>query len=178
MPDDSGAQVIFQEKQYFRQVWMWLIMGIPFFIVVSLFVMKFILQRPLGEEGASDIGLVIMALVLTVLILLFMFTVYLKTEVRPDGLYVRFFPLHFSDKHIPSENIENYYVRTYKPIREYGGWGIRYGRKGKAYNVSGNRGLQLEFSDGKKLLIGSQCSEELAAALEKVMGRKPENPNL
>lgn len=40
--------------------------------------------------------------------------------------------------------------------RDYGGWGIRYGRKGKAFNVFGSRGLQLEFTNGKRLLIGSQ----------------------
>jgi hypothetical protein len=41
---------------------------------------------------------------------------------------------------------------------EYGGWGIKYGKMGKAYNVSGNRGVQLEFTDGKRLLIGSQIN--------------------
>ena len=35
-------------------------------------------------------------------------------------------------------------------------------RSGKAYNVSGNRGVQLEWEDRKKLLIGSARAEELA----------------
>ena len=40
---------------------------------------------------------------------------------------------------------------------------------GKAYNVSGNRGLQLELSSGKKILIGSQRADELARILQERM---------
>ncbi len=51
-------------------------------------------------------------------------------------------------------------------MKEYGGWGIRYGMKGMAYNVSGNRGVQLEFETGKRLLIGSQRPEELVSQIQ------------
>ncbi|NVL91956.1 MAG: hypothetical protein HWN71_02845 [Desulfobacterales bacterium] len=54
---------------------------------------------------------------------------------------------------------------TYNPLKDYGGWGIRYGRGGRAYNVSGNRGVYLELSNGKSLLIGSLQPEELARAI-------------
>jgi hypothetical protein len=63
-------------------------------------------------------------------------------------------------------------VRTYRPIRDYGGWGIRYGRNGKAYNVSGNRGVMLEFSHGQKLLIGSQKPGDLANAIGLAFGKR------
>ncbi|NLK25486.1 MAG: hypothetical protein GX307_02790 [Euryarchaeota archaeon] len=36
---------------------------------------------------------------------------------------------------------------------------------GKAYNVSGNRGVLLKLKDGNSLLIGSQRAEELDAAI-------------
>jgi len=97
------------------------------------------------------------------------YSLKLITEVRNDGLYIRFFPL--SHRIIPFENIKYCEVRTYRPIKEYGGWGIRYGRKGKAYNVSGNRGVQLKLSEGKPLLIGSQKPEELARTINKKRNR-------
>ncbi|MES2389410.1 MAG: hypothetical protein V4543_15515, partial [Bacteroidota bacterium] len=60
------------------------------------------------------------------------------------------------------------YIRTYSPMGEYGGWGIRYGiNKGWLYNVSGNMGLQLELLDGKKVLIGTRKPDEIIAALRK-----------
>ena len=55
---------------------------------------------------------------------------------------------------------------------DYSGLGIRHGRKGKAYNVSGNRGVQLGLSNGKQLMIGTQRPEELAEALSLVMKGK------
>ena len=87
----------------------------------------------------------------------------LNAEVRSDGLYVRFFPRKW--KPIPYESIASFQARTYKAIREYGGWGIRWGREGKAYIVSGNEGLQLLLNDGRKVLIGSQRPQELEAAV-------------
>ena len=45
------------------------------------------------------------------------------------------------------------------------GWGIRYGLKGKAYNVSGNMGVLIKFSDGTRLLIGSQTNLQLVSAI-------------
>ena len=55
------------------------------------------------------------------------------------------------------------YVRTYSPLGEYGGWGLRYSLSGNgmAYNVSGNKGLQLELSNGKKVLFSTNKLEEL-----------------
>jgi len=40
--------------------------------------------------------------------------------------------------------------------------------KGRALNMSGNMGLQLELKDGKKLLIGTQKFEELEQLLQKI----------
>jgi len=67
----------------------------------------------------------------------------------------------------PFDNIISCKIRTYKPIREYGGWGIRFSRKGRSYNVSGDRGVQLELTEGMLLLIGSQKAEQLADAINK-----------
>jgi hypothetical protein len=75
---------------------------------------------------------------------------------------------------IPLRQIARWEVRTYRRILEYGGWGIRYALTGGgwAYNISGNRGVQLVFTGGKRLLIGAQHSEELATALEQASAQK------
>jgi hypothetical protein len=90
---------------------------------------------------------------------------FMKLSVRVDdeALHIRFFPL--VKRHIRLEEIARWEARTYRPLLEYGGWGIRCGWKGMAYNVSGNRGVQLELANGKRLLIGSQRPEELAEAI-------------
>lgn len=93
----------------------------------------------------------------------------LRVEVRPDGLYVRFFPLTRQHRFAWSE-IESAEPRRYRPMREFGGWGVRFSRGGKAYNVAGDRGVQLVFTDGRRLLIGSQRADELAEAIRSARG--------
>ena len=63
-------------------------------------------------------------------------------------------------------------MRIYRSFREYGGHGIRYGSKGKAYTVSGDRGVQIELLNGKQLLIGSQRAEELVQAIQAKYGEQ------
>lgn len=99
-----------------------------------------------------------------------LFTVLkLVTEVRDDGLYVRLFPLPF--RRIALEDIASYQVRTYRPILEYGGWGLRFGFSGVAYNARGNRGVQLVLRSDKRVLIGSQQPEALEAAIAAAAGQ-------
>jgi len=88
-------------------------------------------------------------------------------QVRPGLLQVRYFP--FVNRTLPLGRIARWEARIYHPIREYGGWGVRYGgrRRGWAYNVSGNCGVQLELQDGTRILIGSQRADELVSGLER-----------
>jgi hypothetical protein len=59
-------------------------------------------------------------------------------------------------------------VRKYNPLTEYGGWGYRtgFGKKSGAMNVKGNIGIQIELSNGKKLLLGTQKKTEANKVLE------------
>ncbi len=66
----------------------------------------------------------------------------------------------------PLADIEKVEARTYKPLREYGGWGIRGLANHRAYNVSGSQGVELTLRDGRRILIGSQKAQELALAIQ------------
>ena len=70
---------------------------------------------------------------------------------------------------LTADQIAEYYFREYKPVVEYGGWGIKSGKGGKVYNTSGNQGVQFVLKDGSKLLIGSQKAHDLAAAIGSVI---------
>lgn len=121
-------------------------------------------------SATSSRGLNIESVVLLSILSLIGFLFFfgeLCVEVRDDGLYARMFPLTRQHR-FPWSDIRNCEARVYRPLVEYGGWGVRYGRGGKAYNVSGNRGVQLEFRNGKRLLIGSQKAEQLADAIREM----------
>jgi hypothetical protein len=75
---------------------------------------------------------------------------------------------------IALSDIERVEARKYNPLKEYGGWGIKGWSKTKmAYNVSGNRGAELTLTDGRRVMLGSQRAEELAAAIEAQRRARP-----
>jgi hypothetical protein len=163
---------LYRETQHFRQLWLWaLVLFIALLSIYGAF-QQLILGKPFGNNPAPDSVMVILAIIFGIVLPLFMFKTNLTTEVHSDGLYFRFFPFHLSFRGIAAEEIRGYEACIYRPIRDYGGWGIRYGRKGKAYNVSGNRGVRLELSKGKHLLIGSKRPEELVEALNLASGKR------
>jgi hypothetical protein len=166
MNNESRSLPAFREEQRFQQVWIWfLVLGIAALIWYSA-IQQIILRRPFGSRPAPDTLLIIFWLLFGIGMPVFFLSARLVTEVRSDGIYVRFFPIHFSYHKISLGELKSFEVRKYNALREYGGWGIRYGPQGKAYNVGGNRGVQLVLTDGKRILIGSQRPEEFLSALQ------------
>ena len=152
-------EVLFKERQKFRQWWLWAIL-----VLASTFTIwpMYIANKNL----AMPVMLPIVGF--TLLMLLLFYVMELRTMVKEDGIYYQFFPIHFKYKQVKWEDLKDFHVRKYSPIGEYGGWGIRFGFNGKAYNVSGDMGLQLEFKSGKKLLLGTQKSGELDTVIEDI----------
>ena len=156
-----SSAVLFREVQQFRQWWLWLLIA-PGPVVIWYRAFR---QLIVGGSPLSALQL-LSWLVGGVGLPILLYTIRLVTEVHSDGLYLRFFPFHFSFQRFPVNGIRSYEARTYSPMREYGGWGIRDGWNGKAYNVSGNQGIQLELNEGKRILIGTQHPLEFLAALQ------------
>jgi hypothetical protein len=92
----------------------------------------------------------------------------METKLLPDEVQVRFG--RRTRFRIPLKNVVQAYVRAYSPINEYGGWGIRNGKGGRAFNMRGNEGVQLVLRSGQRVLLGSQLPEELADAIHKATG--------
>jgi hypothetical protein len=105
------------------------------------------------------------AVAFPLLTIVWLLLVKLETEVREDGVRLRFHLLWFP-KTIPWDRIESAEAVVYRPLVQYGGWGIRRGWGGEwAWNVSGSEGVRLRLRDGKSFLIGSARAERLAGAI-------------
>jgi hypothetical protein len=84
----------------------------------------------------------------------------LITRIDHEGISTKFTPLGFSKKFFSWKEMDQCFIRKYKPLMEYGGYGIRGLGKKKAYNVSGNIGIQIVTRDNKSFLIGTRKPEE------------------
>jgi hypothetical protein len=163
--------IFFREEQKFAAWLRWLV-GIT--MIAAVLLSLYALKKEYGTRFSQDTTEYIIAVVagigVPIAIVILFFFLKMETEVRADGLYIRFVPFHIHFKKFALNNLSECYARRYKPIREYGGWGIRYSLigSGRAYNVSGNDGVQLVFEDGMKLLVGSQKAEKLEEAIRSV----------
>jgi hypothetical protein len=158
-------KVLFTEKQKFTQWWIWLIIGISFFILGYLFIKEINNTGSLSES--KRIGEMIAGLIVVAVIFLLFFSINLKTTITNLGIKFTYFPFILKTKTYLWQDVDQVYTRKYSPIWEYGGWGLRYGFKnGVAYNVSGNNGIQIVLKNGKKVLIGTRKMEEANRILE------------
>lgn len=166
----GGAPVLFREEQRFTQWWVWAVVvagAAPLWVIG---IAQLIPRKESDHHAAPTWLLLAVWAVCGVGIPLLFLLLKLATEVRADGIYVRFFPFHLRFRRFPFNELRAYAARIYHPITEYGGWGLRYGTSGKAYTVRGSHGLQLEFQNGTKLLIGSQRADDLFAAVRAAAG--------
>jgi hypothetical protein len=165
----------FREVQHPARWWTWglsaLLLGYLAWVMEG-FHQQLFLGQPWGNKPAPDdvfIFLMIGIFLLCIGMSLVLLTMKLVVEVRDDGLFVRLFPFHLRQaKRIDLRQLQHCEAVRYRPLRDYGGWGIRQGRAGKAYSILGDRGVKLSFATGRPLLIGSQRAVELLHAIRRL----------
>ncbi len=164
-------EVIFRESQKFGRFSLWMTAGITIIGLAIVAIYLGIRQFGLIDATSGQVQHTIPAWAVVLLVAIFVGVAWLMhasrlvTEVRSSGLYIQFFPFHFSFRRIDLHDLTGVEAKEYRPLMDYGGWGIRSGSAGKAYNVSGNRGVKLNFRSSTSLLIGSQRAEDLAQAI-------------
>jgi hypothetical protein len=163
----EDKEILFKETQRFTQWWLWFPLVCFFVYFIYNSINQVVIHKVFGEKPTSDVGLVFPNTLLFLVMLLF-WNIRLETTINNAGISVKLFPFHFKFRFFPFSSISKIYVRKYSPLREYGGWGLRYGFGGKAYNIKGNMGFQINFKDSSNLLIGTQKAEELERVLEKL----------
>jgi len=155
----------YQDSQTRKEWWMWaLAIGLAA-LAWAFFVQQIVLGRDVATRPAPDI--VVWAILVLVGVGLPTLVALLRLTVEVDDQELRCTYRPFFTRRIPLDSIQRVEARTYRPILEYGGWGIRWWpRHGWAYTLAGNQGVQLHFDDGRKLLIGTDRPAELARAID------------
>ena len=155
MPTQS-APGEFTETQWFYHRWWWLMLGTTILMAAPL---AFVFTKPRGAQAVA-IAVPLMTVILAGLW-------FMKLTVRVDaaGIHYQYTPLLNRWRHWPWSEFEQVFPRTYSPLGDYGGWGIRGLPGNLAYNVWGTAGLQLIFRSGNRLLLGTQQPEELRRVL-------------
>lgn len=150
---------MFYEKQSFNRWWIWTM------LLVSLIAIGYGILT--GKADPTERYGILAGIVVIGLISVLLWFTHLETRIDKDGITLRFFPFQRVYYYVRWDEIASAQVRKYSALKEFGGYGIRVGfSSGKAYTISGNKGLQLELKSGRKFLLGTQKETELIAFLE------------
>lgn len=154
---------IFKEEQRFTQPLIIVILTMSFLVVMGLTLKEYLKD---DSNMSTNEFLFVVGLFLVFTVPIFFFK--LITRIDEKGIHYRFLPFHLKTKTIQWSEIKSAYIRKYDPISDYGGWGIKgfSTGKGTAINVKGNIGIQLELSNSKKVLVGTQKETEARQVLE------------
>ena len=152
----------FHEEQQFRQWWLWALLAaavLPVLVVVAI-------------RGVV-LSVLIVPLVLLAVGALLAFA-RLVVDVDREAITVAF---HFlwPKRRIALSTVRRAEATKYRPLLDYGGYGVRLGFRGWAFNVGGDEGVLVEMKDGARLMIGSQRPKELEAAIARAI-REREPP--
>jgi len=151
------SNLVYRERQRFRQWWLWvIILGLTIFWIGLILISR-------------ELVVVLLALILDLGLIVFMYNLKLDTEVIDTGVRIKFWPFHRKWVLFEFSNIESVEEVRYRPLADYGGWGIRYGifdeLHAKAYTVSGNMGVMIRITDGSNVLIGTKHSRDLCSSI-------------
>lgn len=172
-------KLVYTERQQFRNsFFIFPVIGVSVVLIVlfgSGIYTQIVSGKPFGNNPMSDTGLIITtALVIFVTSAIIGLLVFMRLETRIDRetISFRFVPFHRSWHIVRWNEVTEANVVTYNPIGDYGGWGIGSGKKGKAYNVKGNKGLLIRLKSGKNILLGTQQNQNLKDFLSRINQEK------
>jgi len=155
----------FLEQQRFRQFWIYLVIAIPVVVTWWGFLEQIILGRSWGDRPVPNWVVILVWLVFGLGFPWFFWSLRMTTRVDASGIEVRWWPVR-AGVTLAYTEVERHEVILYRAIREFGGWGIRWGGNNRrAYNVSGSQGVEFFLSDGRSIVIGSERAEEFDIAI-------------
>lgn len=97
-----------------------------------------------------------------------------RTIVTRREVKIRYGILGFKPLQLRTSDIAGVEIHSFAPLRDFGGYGIRFNREMRAFYLNGTRGVKLTTTAGKKYLLGSNHPERLATVISAVAGIRKE----
>ncbi len=168
--------LIYREDRRIRSPFLWI-----FLVLASSFVLgslAWIVQQRLSLAGTSPeaalsttpyLGVVALLAASWLGTLLLIALVVLQIEVTTAGLFVRLWPLQRKVRKIPLEDALRVRALRFRPILDYGGFGIRRNRHGAAYILGTGEGVRIDYENGYHLLIETAHPWDLEEAIKSLL---------
>lgn len=168
------GRLIFKETQSFRNTWIWWVLVEVMLLLLAGIVFGisqgFITEEPGGNTPGASVLVVILAGSFVVIgaIIWLLQVMKLTVQIDQGTIMYRFLPFITQTKSFHKWDLEDVYVRKYRPTVMDAGYSSTATPKGKSYNLKGKYGLQLVLKNNKRLFLGTQKPDELKLAVQKL----------
>lgn len=153
---DAGETIVFWDIQNPKYV-TWLSIGVPLVLWTSA---GLLIRESLWAACLNAaIG-----------VLLLLFFGGQRTRVSRSGIMIRYGLMGIPIFRCKLSEIEGYRIRSFAPLADFGGYGIRVAKGVTAYYLAGRTGVQLDLVNRRSVLIGSSNPERLASVIEALSG--------
>jgi hypothetical protein len=132
-------------------------------LCIGLSVFMFYLFMKDNVDPGSPVGAVIISsIAITLAITFLLIGIRIKITVTNETLRVGI----FKGRLVMIKDIERISQEEFSPLRDFLGWGLRYGRGGWAYVAADtNKGLRIHLKDDKSFLISTKRIFEFESAM-------------
>lgn len=100
------------------------------------------------------------------LVLALLWSIKLRWTLSKTEFSFTYFPFVWKTRTFSSSEIESVEIMKINSLLEFGGWGLRYGRLGKAYTTYGNHILHVKLKKGTAINVTVQRPKQAREFLE------------
>lgn len=152
------TEIIYQEKSSMK---LWAFILIPLLSVVVLLDVLINNSPKFTQDPEAQ-----WTIIIPILVFLLLYFIKLEWKFTESDFRYRFFPFIIKEKIIPYSNIQTMSVMKINPLFEFGGWGLRRGKLGKAYTTDGNLIIHMELKSGQKLNFTVKNKSEVERVIQ------------
>lgn len=160
--------MVVQERQNFRGTFLMygiILLELPTLTLISVLYFT----GKLGEDGWIPMLIVGTLIPLTFLLIM---SISLETRMDAEAFSYRSSPFQSNWKKLPREQIQSIAVQKKDGLLDYGGVGMRFSRKTRAYIFMADHVLELETA-GKKLVFSTKKPKEFENMIQDWEQTKP-----
>ena len=146
---DNG-ELIYSESLTMRKM-VWILL--PVFIAVLLLPSAGLTLAEIQSKWNQDFWNMIAPIIILMSVFLLLWNVRLNWSISKTEFSFTFFPFVLKRRTFSMEEVEDIQVMKINSLMEFGGWGLRRGKLGKAYTTSGNYILHIKFKQGTPINV-------------------------